>query len=155
MLRHRDRVAADLARCEVLSGAGQADLESLARLLTPFAAPAGTVLLRRGELADRFLLVTGGSARVAFDEQRAHKVAIVTEGPIVGEMALLRGTRVSATVSAQTDMRGLMGGRAAFTRLLAIPGVLDKVVTKARQRLAADTVPVPVTLRGGAIGVLC
>jgi hypothetical protein len=68
----------------------------------------------------------------------------------VGEMALLRGARRSATVSAQTDMRGLMGGRAAFARLLAIPGVLDKVVAKARQRLAAGMVPVPVTLRDGA-----
>ena len=150
MLRHRDQVAADLARCDVLSGAGQADLESLAGLLTPFAAPAGTVLFRRGEIADRFLLVTGGSARVMFGEEAAQKAAVVTEGPIVGEMALLRGARCSATVSAQTDMRGLMGGRAAFARLLAIPGVLNKVVTKARQRLAADMVPVPVTLRGGA-----
>jgi protein lysine acetyltransferase len=150
VLRHRDRVAADLARYDVLSGAGQADLESLAGLLTPFAAPAGTVVLRRGEIADRFLLVTGGSARVVFGQEAAHNAAVVTEGPIVGEMALLRGTRRSATVSAQTDMRGLMGGRAAFARLLAIPGVLDKVVTKARQRLAADMIPVPVTLRDGA-----
>jgi CRP-like cAMP-binding protein len=111
VLNHRDRVAADLAPCDVLSGVGQADLESLARLLTPFAAPAGTVLLRRGEIGDRFLLVTGGSARVVFGEEAAHKVAIVAEGPIVGEMALLRGTRRSATVSAQTDMRGLTGGQ--------------------------------------------
>ena len=111
VLTRPDRVAADLARCEVLSGAGQAELESLAGLLTPFAAPAGTVVLRRGEIADRFLLVTGGSARVVFGEEAAHKVAVVAEGPIVGEMALLRGTRVSATVSAQTDMRGLMGGQ--------------------------------------------
>ena len=65
--------------------------------------------------------MTGGSARVAFGQEGAHKAAVVTEGPIVGEMALLRGTRRSATVSAQTDMRGLMGGRAAFTRLLVIP----------------------------------
>jgi len=62
---------------------------------------------------------------------------------------LLRGTRRSATVTAVTGTRGLKGGRAAFARLLAIPGVLDKVVTTARQRLAADLVPVPVTLRDG------
>ena len=44
----------------------------------------------------------------------------------------------------------MTGGRAAFARLLAIPGALEKVVTKARQRLAAGMVPVPVTLRDGA-----
>ena len=93
--------------------------------------------------------MTSGIARVASGEQGAQKVTVVAEGSIVGEMALLRGTRRSATVTAMTGTRGLRGGRAAFTRLLAIPGVLDKVVTTARRRLAAGMVPVPVTLRDG------
>ena len=74
----------------------------------------------------------------------------MAEGSILGEMALLRGTRRSAPITAITETRGLKGGRAAFTRLLAIPGVLEKVVATARQRLAADMVPVPVTLRDGS-----
>ena len=149
MLSDRDAIVADLARCDVLTAATRADLESLAEFLTPFAAPAGTVLLRRGDIARHFLLMTSGRARVAAGEEAAQKVAVVAEGSILGEMALLRGTRRSAAVTAMTDTRGLKGGRAAFTRLLAIPGVLDKVVTTARQRLAADLVPVPVTLRDG------
>jgi len=149
VLSDRDAIAADLARCDVLAAAARADLESLAKFLTPFAAPAGTVLLRRGEVAEHFLLMTSGSARVAFGEDAAQKVTVVAEGSILGEMALLRGTRRSATVTAMTGTRGLKGGRAAFARLLAIPGVLDKVVTTARQRLAAGMVPVPVTLRDG------
>jgi protein lysine acetyltransferase len=107
------------------------------------------VLLRRGDLAEHFLLLTCGRARVAFGELGAQKVSDVAEGSILGEMALLRGTRRSATVTAVTQTRGLKGGRAAFTRLLALPGVLEKVVTTARRRLAADLVPVPVTLRDG------
>ena len=149
VLGDRDAIAAELARCDVLAAAARADLESLAKFLTPFAAPAGTVLLRRGEVAEHFLLMTSGSARVAFGEDAAQKVTVVAEGSILGEMALLRGTRRSATVTAMTGTRGLKGGRAAFARLLAIPGVLDKVVTTARQRLAAGMVPVPVTLRDG------
>jgi protein lysine acetyltransferase len=144
-----DTIVADLARCDVLAAAACADLESLAGLLIPFAAPAGTVLLRRGDVAEHFLLMTSGSARVAFGEEGAQNVTAVAEGSILGEMALLRGTPRSATVTAMTQTRGLKGGRAAFARLLAIPGVLDKVVTKARQRLAADTAAVPVTLRDG------
>jgi hypothetical protein len=55
VLSDRDTIVADLARCDVLTAAARADLESLARLLTPFAAPAGTVLLRRGDAAQHFL----------------------------------------------------------------------------------------------------
>ena len=149
MLGDRDTIVADLARCEVLTAAARADLESLAKLLTPFAAPAGTLLLRRGDVAGHFLLITSGSARVAVGEEGAQTVAVVAGGSIVGEMALLRATRRSATVTAMTETRGLKGGRAGFTRLLAIPGVLEKVVTTARQRLAAGMVLVPVTLRDG------
>ena len=149
MLGDRDTIVADLERCDVLAAAARADLESLAGLLIPFAAPAGTVLLRRGDVAEHFLLLTSGRARVAFGEQGAQKVTAVAKGSILGEMALLRGTRRSATITAVTETRGLKGGRAAFARLLAIPEVLEKVVIQARQRLAADLVPVPVTLRDG------
>jgi CRP-like cAMP-binding protein len=149
VLSDRDAIVADLARCDVLTAAARADLESLAGLVMPFAATAGTVLLRRGDVAEQFLLMTSGRARVALGEEAAPKVAVVAEGSIVGEMALLRGTRRSATVTAMTGTRGLKGGRAAFARLLAIPGVLDKVVTTARQRLAAGMLSVPVTLGDG------
>ena len=40
----RDAIVTDLARCDVLTAATRPDLESLAKILTPFAAPAGTVL---------------------------------------------------------------------------------------------------------------
>jgi protein lysine acetyltransferase len=154
VLSDRDTIVADLERCDVLAAAERADLQSLAGFLTPFAACAGTVLLRRGDVAEHFLLLTSGRARVAFGERGAQKVTGVEQGSILGEMALLRGTRRSATVTAVTQTRGLKGGRAAFTRLLAIPGVLEKVVTTARQRLAADLVPVPVTLRDGTAAAL-
>ena len=144
-----DTIVADLERYDVLAAASRADLASLAGLLVPFAASAGTVLLRRGDVAEHFLLLTSGRARVAFGEQGAQKVTDVAKGSILGEMALLRGTRRSATITAVTETRGLAGGRAAFARLLAIPEVLEKVVIQARQRLAADTAPVPVTLRDG------
>ena len=54
VLSDRDTVVADLGRCDVLAAAERADLESLAGLLTPFAACAGTVLLRRGDVAEHF-----------------------------------------------------------------------------------------------------
>ena len=97
VLGDRDAIVAGLARCDVVTAAAPADLESLAELVMPFAAPAGTVLLRRGAVAGHFLVMTSGSARVVFGEQGARKVTVVAEGSILGEMALLRGTRRSAT----------------------------------------------------------
>lgn len=70
----------------------------------------------------------------------------VAEGPIPGEMALLGGRRRASRVTAVTEMRGLRGGRVAFSWLLAIGGVPDRVVTKARPkgRHGADFRPAPV-----------
>ena len=149
VLGDRDPIVAALARCDVLTTAARADLESLAKLLLPSVAPVGTVLLRRGDVAEHFLLLISGSARVAVGEEGAEKITVVAEGSILGEMALLRRTPRSATITAITETRFLKGGRAAFTQMLAIPGVREKVMTTARQRLAAGMVPVPVTLRDG------
>src|SRR5215469_2028547 len=102
----RDTIVADLEQCDVLAGAARADLESLAGLLVSFAAPAGTVLLRRGDVAEHFLLLTSGCARVAFGGEGAQKVTAVEKGSILGEIALLRGTRRSATVTAVTETHG-------------------------------------------------
>src|SRR5271166_5903635 len=69
------------------------------------------------------------------------------KGSILGEMATTRHTALGDRHRVDRDARP--GGRAAFARLLAVPGVLEKVVTTARQCLAADLVSVPVTLRDG------
>jgi CRP-like cAMP-binding protein len=140
---------AELEAVDVLVGAPASGLRSLASLLTPFTAPPGTTLMRKGETADAFVLLTDGAARVVNGDGDDHEVAVVAEGSIVGEIALLRGRPRANTVTAVTAVSGLMGGRAAFTQLLAIEGVADNVVTRARRRLASGLVPVPVTLGDG------
>jgi len=142
---------AELEAVDVLAGAPDAALRRLASLLTPFTAPPGTTLMRKGETAHHFVLLTDGEARVVVGDgdDEDDQVAVVAEGSIVGEIALLRGRPRSSTVTAVTAVRGLIGGSAAFTQLLAIEGVADKVVTRARRRLAAGLVPVPVTLGDG------
>ncbi|MCO8128086.1 GNAT family N-acetyltransferase [Acidimicrobiia bacterium EGI L10123] len=140
---------AELEAVDVLAGAPDAALRGLASLLTPFTAAPGTTLMREGEAAHHFILLTDGEARVVVGERDDNELAIVAEGSIVGEIALLRERPRASTVTALTPVRGLMGGRAAFTQLLAIEGVADKVVTRARRRLAAGLVPVPMTLDDG------
>jgi hypothetical protein len=67
----------------------------------------------------------------------------------VGELALL-GRAHRATVTAQTEVHCLMGGRPAAVRLLGIRGARERVIRLARHRLAADLVPVPLRPRDGA-----
>lgn len=141
-------IVAELETIDVLAGAPDAALHRLATLLTPFTAPPGTTLMRKGETAHHFVLLTDGEAQVVGDGDDT-RVAAVAEGSIIGEIALLRGRPRAATVTAMTAVRGLAGASAAFTQLLAIEGVADKVVTHARRRLAEGLVPVPVTLRDG------
>lgn len=145
----RAGIVADLSGIDVLSDADPEDLVGLAALVTRFVAPAGTVLIRPGDAADHFLLLTAGQVEVVMGPAGAPKVAVVGAGTILGEIALVRGERTSATVTAITETRGLKGGWAAFTALIGIPGVVDRVVVSARQRLAAGLVPVPVTLPDG------
>ncbi|HEX5143596.1 MAG TPA: GNAT family N-acetyltransferase, partial [Mycobacterium sp.] len=68
---------------------------------------------------------------------------------IIGEIALLRHSMRTATVTAAEDVRGWVGHDDAFAQLIDLPGVLSKLVSTARQRLAAFITPIPVTLRDG------
>lgn len=67
-----------------------------------------------------FVLPTDGAAHVVNGDGDGHEVAVVAEGSIVGEIALLRKRPHAFTVTAVTPVSGLMGGRAAFTQPLAI-----------------------------------
>lgn len=101
---------ADLAWCDLLSDTSPGDLQVLAGLLTSATAEPGTVLMRRGDVADRFLVLTGGTVRIRVGQGRWQKAFDVPEGSIVGEIALLRGTPQGATVTAVAEVRCLVGG---------------------------------------------
>jgi CRP-like cAMP-binding protein len=143
----------DLARFELFEDADPRDLAPLAARLTPVRFDGGATVLRRGDEANSFLLMAEGNGIVTIDGEEDTAVGSVTAGSLVGELALLRGTPRMATVSAVTPMRGWAGDRAAFTLLREVPGTLDRVLTRARRRIAADLRPSPATLRDGT-GIL-
>jgi tryptophan 2,3-dioxygenase len=80
---------------------------------------AGEVLFRQGEDADRVYLVIAGTA-VVYRERGERRVVIghVEAGRCIGELALMRRARRSATVMAQTDLRVLEVDGARFLDLL-------------------------------------
>jgi len=141
----------DLARLPLFSGCDASELAAPASMLSPVDEASGAVLARQGEPARSFLLVTTGEAAVLRDDGGGeHQVATVGPGAIVGELSVLRGARRSATVTATLPLTGYAGDADAFAALLDVPGVAERIARTARQRLAANTRPVEVTLGDGA-----
>ncbi len=122
----------------------------LAAQLRPLTAAAGQVLMRQGERAVSFLLIGSGRAEVTHTGADGEATVVeLTPGLIVGEIALLRDAPRTATVVATERLTGWVGGQEAFSTMLEVPGMVDKLVRTARQRLAAFITPIPVRLRDG------
>ena len=141
--------ADDLAALEVFAGCHADALIPLAAQLRPLTAAAGQVLMHQGELAVSFLLIGSGRAEVTHRVDGHETVVELTPGLIVGEIALLRAAPRTATVIATERLTGWVGGREAFTTMLEVPGMVEKLLRTARQRLAAFISPIPVHLRDG------
>lgn len=144
--------ADDLAVGEVFAGIPAAALVPLAAQLRPLKAAAGQVLMQQGELAVSFLLIESGRAEVTHIGSDGHDTVVeVTSGLIIGEIALLRDAPRTATVVATEPLAGWVGDREAFATMLQIPGIVDRLVRTARQRLAAFVTPIPVSMRDGTV----
>ncbi len=142
--------AEELVTMEIFAGCAVADLVPLAAGVEPLRATAGQVLMRQGEQAVSFLLISSGSAEV---ERVGHDGVPILErvfpGMIVGEIALLRDIPRTATVTTVEPLAGWIGDADAFARLVHIPGVMDRLLRMVRQRLAAFITPIPIRLRDG------
>ncbi|MGV0715970.1 GNAT family N-acetyltransferase [Mycolicibacterium sp. XJ662] len=142
--------ADELTRLEIFAGCPTETLVPLAAQLRPLTAAPGQVLMQQDELAVSFLLIGSGEAEVSHTGADGNDtVARLTPGMIVGEIALLRDAPRTATVIATQPVTGWVGNRDAFATLLEIPSMLERLLSTARQRLAAFITPIPVRLRDG------
>ncbi len=143
--------ADELAALEIFKGCRPDALVTLAAQLRPLNATAGKVLMRQGERAESFLLIDSGKAEVTHTDSDGVSTVLELSPPlIVGEIALLREAPRTATVVATDTLKGWAGGHSAFAAMLDVPGILDKLVRTARQRLAAFITPIPVEMRDGS-----
>jgi len=141
----------ELSALDVFADIPAQDLAALAAHLQPLLATAGEVLMRQGEKAESFSIITSGRVEIRHVAPEG-QVAVIELSPdtIVGEIALLRGEPRTATVIAKDDVRGYVGYDAAFECMLAIAVVADRMVRTARQRLVSYIAPIPVTAKDGA-----
>jgi protein lysine acetyltransferase len=142
--------ADELACLDIFKGCPPEDLMPLAASLQPLQAAPGQILMQQGEQAVSFLLISSGAAEIRhIGDDGVVTVEEVPAGTIVGEIALLRHTPRTATVTTTEPLIGWIGDNDAFARMVHIPGIMGRLVRTVRQRLAAFLTPIPVRVRDG------
>jgi MFS family permease len=91
-------------------------VEQLAGALEPCSYPAGTVVMRQGDPGDRFHVLVNGAAAVRVDGVDRPPLG---PGECFGEIALIRHTLRTATITATTDLTTYTLGREAFLRAIS------------------------------------
>lgn len=92
-------IAELVSRNTLFAELDQADIQDLARYLTLYRAPQGSVLLREGDHGDHLLLVVQGKIDV-YKTDRANRqklISTVLPGMTIGEMAVIDGELRFAT----------------------------------------------------------
>jgi CRP-like cAMP-binding protein len=122
-------VALHIDDLELFADCTRTQLHQIGALTTGLHIPKGHAFIREGSLAREFIVIRSGSARVTrqMNDGIVH-VADVGSGDFLGEMALLNGTRRTATVTATTDLDVLVSSDMEFRSILEIaPSVARKV----------------------------
>jgi MFS family permease len=89
-----------LRNLQIFAPLSVAATEHLAGSMVPLAVPAGTPIIREGEEGNRFYVIATGEFEVS---REGHPVATLGPNGFFGEIALLRGTERTATVTAVTE----------------------------------------------------
>jgi thioredoxin reductase (NADPH) len=123
----------------IFTGLADRDLELLAELAHPVDVPCDQVIIEEGQQGDSLYLVLDGQLEVYTERDGRHvRLALLTRGQIVGEMAVLQEAPRMASVKALCDTRLLMISQAAFIRMLmknagALREVLRTVTTRVKE----------------------
>jgi voltage-gated potassium channel len=135
-IRKRDFVVTwhTVAKMPLFAGLDATRIAEIASLLKPQIVPAHYVVVRRGEPADAMFFIMSGEVEV---DVQPYAVRL-GRGQYFGEIALLRDTVRSATVTSLKECHLLALDAADFRRLLDAHPELRAAITKvAEQRIAA------------------
>ncbi|MCP4617170.1 MAG: cyclic nucleotide-binding domain-containing protein [Bradyrhizobium sp.] len=134
-VRRRDFVVTwgMLARVPLFSHLGAAEIADIMRLLRAQTIEAGEVLVRRGDVASSMYFITAGEVEIDLPNQRVR----MSDGTFFGEIALLRRTNRSGTVTATRRTHLLALDAQDFHALIArLPQLAAHVRETAEARLA-------------------
>jgi CRP-like cAMP-binding protein len=133
----RDEYLQHLASVPLFSKCTKRQLEEIGEVATELILPAGKVLARQGDVGFEMFILLDGTASVTRDGQR---VATLTAGDVVGELAVISGHPRNATVVAETELQILDLTHAGLDQLLDdIPGLAKHLLYEVTARLVAAT----------------
>jgi CRP-like cAMP-binding protein len=125
-----------LKRAPLFEELSRKELTALASATDDLAVEPGTVLCREGRIGTEFFVIVDGDAKVTRGGKR---IATLSGGDFVGEIALLTSAKRTATVTVTTRLRCFVLTQSAFRQVLAkSPSVQVKVMKALAERLAHD-----------------
>ncbi len=108
-----------LKRVPLFAGIEDSLLGILAEIMSLESQPAGTYLCKQGGPGDACFIVGHGKVDVLIGEgEEEKKLATLSAGNVVGEVALIDGKKRSASVRAQTQVTVFTLSRDDFDRLM-------------------------------------
>ncbi len=130
-----------LGRVPLFAGLDRRGLQEIGRLAEEVDLPAGTVLMREGQVGHEFFLIVDGNVRV---ERGGRLIHVSGPGDFLGEIALVDGGPRSATATAEGPVRALVLGQREFHSVLERHPQIQLQVLKAlakRVRRAEPDIP--------------
>lgn len=128
-----DKKLEHLGQVKMFSSLNKKELGLVAKASDVISVPAGTDIVKEGEIGHEFYLIASGSAVV---RREGRKIATLAPGSYFGEMALLdRGPR-TATVSTDEPSELIVLGQREFMSVLdQVPPVAHKLLVSMARRL--------------------
>ena len=137
MKARRDVKVEHLRGVRLFDGCSDEQLEQIARLADEIAVPAGYVLVYEGDWGHEVFVVAEGSAEVTAG---GRMLALLDEGAVIGELAVLNPGPRTATVVAASPMRFFVFDDVAFEQLLQdYPVIARRTMTDVAARFQGQS----------------
>jgi MFS family permease len=120
-----------IAGLPVFAGVPAARLDDILGRLSPVTVATGDVIIREGDVPDRFYIIDRGSFDVSQVDEAGGDRHLRTMGPdeVFGEIGLITGRPRSATVAAESDGLLLALDASDFAELVALgPGLGNRLL---------------------------
>lgn len=109
----------------------------------PESFAAGTVIIRQGDLPDKFYIISRGRAEVLEQtaDGRFRMIALLQPGDYFGEVGMMKNSRRVATVRALTDLDVMAMDRHTFTKWISSSSVIqDEMERTIQQRTSPEQI---------------
>jgi len=129
LVEEASAIAVFLKECELFNQLSSSSLTDIADKMVPEKHPAGTEIIRQGDVGDNFYLIRGGEVDVIVDGED-HRGSM-GEGEFFGEAALITGNPRNATIRAKTDVVLYALGKDDFREVLDHSATFEEEVRRA------------------------